>query len=395
MIKRLWSGFWLAVLLVGVPVVLVVMVGNPLPARRDLAALVAEPLAEDNVYAAIALVAWLIWAGLLYAALAEAWVRARRAARWLRRLPRLPLPTAIQGLTGGMLGAIAVTTSTTATDAAPPAAASTLDDTAPTSSRMAREAVGVELPDGGWLPISVADAVNAAAAAVWWRRRRLYHPDTDDAGVTPLPATVAAVQATLADAAPATSPVAAVFELPARGVGLTGPGAAAAARGALVSLLLTHRSGHPRVVTTNDDLEVLIGGADTVQTRIPGLHVADGLAEACAAMDAMAVDHPGRPVTILTAIPDDPGLVRRLAALLTLGAAHNLTGLILGPWPHGTTWHIDTDGSIDTRPGRLATLTSTATNDLLTLAALQIREDPAAPAPPPPSPSRQAAARGR
>jgi len=391
MIKRLWNGFWLALLLVGIPVVLVTTAGNPLPARRDLAALVAEPLSEQNIYAAIAMVAWLIWAGLLYAAVAEAWIRTRRAVRWLRRLPRLPLPSPMQGLAGGMLGAVAVTTSTGAADAAPPAVtASTLDHAAPTNTHdsLPHEAAGVELPDGGWLPSPVAYAVNAAAAAVWWRRRRLYYPDTtEDAGLAPLPATASAVQAALADTTTPTGPVAALFELPARGMGLTGPGAIAAARGALVTLLLTHQSSHPRVVTTTDDLDVLLGGADTAQTRTPALHIADSLATACAAVDAMVVDHPGHPVTILTATPDDPDLARRLAALLTLGAEHGLTGLILGPWPHGTTWHIEVDGSIDTQPGRLATLTSTAANDLLTLADLRTREDPATPAPLPTLPA--------
>ena len=60
MIKRLWTGFWLTVLLAGIPIVLVYTVGNPLPARRDLATLLAEPLAEQNINAVIAVVAWLM-----------------------------------------------------------------------------------------------------------------------------------------------------------------------------------------------------------------------------------------------------------------------------------------------------------------------------------------------
>ena len=390
MIKRLWTGFWLAVLLVGIPVVLVRLVGNPLPARRDLPALVAEPLSEQNIYAAIAVVAWLIWIGLLYAAVAEGWLWARRGVRWLRRLPRLPLPTPMQGLAGGMLGAVAVTAQT-GTETAPPAVTtSTLDGPAPHSALPGPQyevAGAVELPDGGWLPTPVAEAVDAAAAAVWWRRRRQYRPTTADAAedgdLAPLPQTVGAVQAALADTAPAASPAVAPFgyELPPRGVGLAGPGAFAAARGALVALLLTYRTAHPRVVTTNDDVEALLGTADAAGPWPPGLHVAGSLAQACAAVDAMVVDHPGRPVTILTAMPGDAGLVHRLAALLTLGGEQGLTGLILGTWPHGTTWHIDADGGMDTGAGRLTMLTRTAATDLLALAKLQTGQDPTKPAP--------------
>jgi len=383
MIKRLWVGFWLTVLLVGIPLVLVHVAGNPLPARRDLPALVAEPLSEQNIYDAIAVVAWLFWAGLLYAAIAQVWMWARHGVRWLRRLPRLPLPTPMQGLAGGMLGAVAVTAQTNTV--APPAdTTSTVDAPASANARdgLQREAAGVQLPDVGWLPSPVAYAVDAAAGVVWWRRRRFYRPkEVEDGGLAPLPAAARAVQAALADTATSRALTGFAHELPPRGVGLTGPGALAAARGTLVALLLTHRSSDLRVVTTADDLEALLGPADADRRWPAGLHVADSVADACAAVEAMAVDHPGRPVTVASTVPGDAGLVRRLAALLTLGAAQGLTGLILGPWPHGTTWHIDTDGGIDTHEGRLTTLTSTAAADLLTLAVLQTGQDPAASTP--------------
>ena len=66
-----------------------------------------------------------------YAAVAEVWIRARRVVRWLRRLPRLPLPTPMQGLAGGVLGAVAVTAPASAEPAPAAVAASTLDGAAP------------------------------------------------------------------------------------------------------------------------------------------------------------------------------------------------------------------------------------------------------------------------
>jgi len=379
MIKRLWSGFWLTVLLVGIPVVLVYTVGNPLPARRDLAALVAEPLTEQNIFAAIAVVAWLIWAGLVYATIAEVWMWARRWARWLRRLPQLPTP--MQGLASGMLGVVAVTAQPSTEAAAHAVAASTVDDPSPVASHDGRQyeaATGVELPDGGWLPASVAHAVDAAGALVWWRRRRQYQPGIIGANaaadLVPLPAAARAVQAALDDADLVTGPPAAlVLGLPAGGLGLTGPGAEAAARGLLAAQLLTHTADHPRVITTRRDLQTLLG-TNGRQHDAPGLHLAKSLVDALNALDRVVVDRPGRPVTVLTAAPDHEDVGRRLAALLTLGADRGITGVILGTWPHGTTWRVRADGTVDATRERLGTLTGPAAADLLTLAILRSRE---------------------
>ncbi|MGN9912692.1 hypothetical protein ACTMTJ_34670 [Phytohabitans sp. LJ34] len=203
------------VMLVGVPVVLVRTVGNPLPRRGDLPGLIQQPLTEQNIYAAIAVAAWLIWAGVLYAAIATIGQAVRRSVTWLRRLPRLPLPTPLQGLAGGMLGAVAVTATPTSAPATPPAtAASNVDNAgrvwAPVvdGERQAGVSGGVELADGGWLPAPLAQSVQAAAAAVWWRRRRHYDPTlpAHRAGedLNPLPRTAHAVQAALADTPPAT-----------------------------------------------------------------------------------------------------------------------------------------------------------------------------------------------
>ena len=393
MMRRLWAGFWLAVLLAGTPVVLVATVGNPVPSREQWLALVDQPLTEDTIYAAIAVVAWLIWAGIFYAAIARAVLRLRRAVRWLRRLPRLPLPTPMQGLAGGMLGAVAVTGQASTASLAPPAAAtatvSTLDSIATLTydtHEQAAATAGVDLPDGGWLPAPVAHAVQAAAAVVWWRRRQQYQPaserGTED--VRLLPAAAVAVQAALLDTSATAGQQAPVVvpDLPEHGTGLTGFGAVAAARGILAALLLTHHTDDPRVVITASDLQSILGPAADACDDVPGLNVVGDLSDALSTLEQIVLEHAGRPTTLLATVPDDPVLARRLAVLLTLGAHHGLSGVLLGAWHHGTSWHVAPDGNATTGPtpapvGRLCVLTDTTAADLLAVAALRTRETPA------------------
>lgn len=398
MIARLWNGFWLTVLLVAVPVGLVATVGNPLPARDQWSSLAAEPLTQDTLFGAAAVAVWALWSVVLYVVLAAGWLRLRHAVRGLRRLPRLPLPTPMQGLTGWMLGTVAVTTQATAATGPPPAvtAASALDTAQiPTGSNLPgdeRQQVaptGVDLRDGSWLTVETARDVEAAAALVWWRRRRDHRPGkkTGDGDLTALPPSADAVRAALAgaDAPPDAAIPGLVQRLPARGVGLTGPGAADAARGLLVALTI-RLTAPPQVVTTTADLYALLGTqtADMFHA-IAGLRVADSVPDALAAVEQSVVDCPGQPVTILTATPGDQALARRLAALLTLGAEQGVTGVIIGAWPHGHTWQVDADGTASTdpnpspaTPGRMCMLTQTVAADLLALAALGTHETPSA-----------------
>ena len=384
------------VLLIVVLVVLVRTVGNPLPARRDIPAVIEDGLTEADPYAALAVAAWLIWAFLAYwvIALLGQWVR--RTVRWLRRLPPLPLPGRLQHFAGGLVGAVAVTAAQAPAETAlPPVDLSTVDTggqtpTAGTASDVYRQATasqGLELPDRGWLPDPVAQAVNVAAGVVWWRRRRQYDPTRPapaaDADLSPLPRTAVAVQAAVAGTTTTAGISVAgglVHELPAGGVGLTGPGAAAAARGLLVALLLSRRHGDgPRVVITLPDLQELLGGPAIGRPEPAGLYVADDLDDACAALDTAVVQRPGRPVTIVAAAPDTAPAMQRLAALLTLGSAQGLSGVVIGPWPPGVTWHIQADGTTDAPPTRLSALTATAAADLFTLAALRAGEYQAGP----------------
>lgn len=404
MVSRVGAVTGVLTLVLGMPVLLVRWVGWPLPQqwpdRQRWQLWLAQPLTEGSITAAVAVVAWLIWLVLVYALLAEIMLRLRATVRWLVRLPRLPLPTPMQGLAGGMLGAVAVTAP--ATPAAAAADASTLDGAATRGMAVdrpvAKASVGVALPDGGWLPHPLACLVDAAAAVVWSRRRRHYRPGPpagahrEDPDLASLPGTVAAVLAALHDDTGSGSAVATVEqadeqlieigELPAGGVGLSGPGAAAAARGALLTLVLTHppELRRPRVLTTSSHVQALLGAAAGGYGDLPGLHIAESLPDAVADLERMLLD-PDRgsdPVTVLAAAPAEPDLARRVAVLLTLGAPHGVRGLILGRWPFGPTWHVTGDGATATGR-RLCTLTAGAATDLLAVAALRIQETPATP----------------
>jgi DNA-binding SARP family transcriptional activator len=348
----IWRLLWLGVLLAGLPVALVVFAGWPLPDRwpdrQQLQRWVQQPLSASALVNTVAVLAWLLWAVLVYAVVIEVLTRLRRAVRWLHRLPVPTLPTPMQATAGGMLGAAmfgigAHAPPKTAMPAPPVDAAAPgpgLGDLLPATPPLrlvspaeyadnqrarADEPPGVALPDGGWLTQSTAAVAAHAAALVWLRRRRGYRPqppgDADhrdaeyrDADLAPMPATVTAIQTQLhtppGDAhddeasveqratvvAPAT--VTAIgqqanqplhpADLPAGGVGLTGVGAVGAARGVLAALLLAtapHGDGD-RVISTTADLHALLGAAAAHLPGIHGLVVADNFDGALAALES-------------------------------------------------------------------------------------------------------------
>jgi DNA-binding SARP family transcriptional activator len=487
LMRGLWSLAWLLALLVGVPAGLVHYIGWPLPhhwpTAQEWQLWLAKPLTRTTLLHGAAIIAWLLWALLLYAVMVEILTRARRAVGWLRGMRLPPLPTPMQATASGMLGAAVFGIPTgSAHLAAPPAATppvaapmapagTTLSADATNPDRpavpVAREghpavnepdaAVaerGVTLPDGGWVTEQTAHAIASAAALVWWQRRRRYVPRPptgavrDDPDLAPLPPTVTAVQDILyrrehPDDAPdldedevdsrqpvgEPTPAAGVTgepatrtirpgDLPAGGVGLTGPGALAAARGLLTAALLSAgtgpHGGDARLITTADDLDALLGPDATAHQATPGLIVVHDLDGAIALLeqhllkhrrvtanhavpaDAAASPDPGfAPVVLLTRVPSDPASGTRLAVLL-LCTHLGVTGALLGDWPHGDTWRIDDHGythpadtSVPAR-ARLCVLTPTATVDLLTLlreARPQLDRPPDLEPPPSPAPA--------
>ena len=58
-------------------------------------------------------------------------------------------------------------------------------------------------------------------------------------------------------------------------------------------------------------------------------------------------DHAPPPTVFLAAAPQGD-LVTRLTAILTVGARLSIVGVLLGTWPAGQTWHVNTDGTATT-----------------------------------------------
>jgi len=301
---------------------------------------------------------------------------------------------------GGVLGAYAIARAANATTPEPAQAdepASTATDSRPPANPQPataqltpalRETRGMTLADGSWLPQPLVEAITATAGGVWSRRRRDYRPDplgrTRNLDLEPLPSTADAVQAATdsqdAPAEPAEATAGrliTVGDLPPGGTGLVGPGAAAAARGLLTTLLLDphHRAG---VATTAETLVAL-------QLRPHDLHPLARVREVAGVEDLLrTLPDAATPHMAIIVAPDDHTTKRRLRDALTAANAHLI---LIGEWPHGATWHIDQDGHVNDRnaneqPGRMCTLTPRAATDLLHL--LNTASTPPPPTPPHP-----------
>ncbi|GIH21374.1 hypothetical protein [Rugosimonospora africana] len=446
-LRRLRAGLWLAILLATPPAALMRYIGWPLPhhlpARSQWLVFLDQPVTRDHVIDLFAIAVWLMWAALVYAVLVDLTTGIRRLTRRGPRLRLPPLPAALQATANGLLGAAVFGTGTAAAATPPhpptPAAAphwptppgtpapgnagnATHPGTQPSSIADAEQTLAVALPDGGgWLTHHTAAAIAASASVVWRQRRRHYLPrpltgsTRHDPDLAPLPATVTAIQAQLQpppDQPPehttqpagtatitdtATDLVAVGYtrghvllpaDLPAHGVGLTGPAAADAARGALIAALLptTATGTHPRVITTTGCLRTLLGPASDDLADTPGLHVADELADALMLAENVALSRAARrvptpttppptpadtfPLLLIAPAPTDTATAHRLTMLLTLAAAQQITGLLLGQW-RGRTWTVHPGGTI-TADGaspatRLSTLSPLAAADLLTI----------------------------
>ncbi|MCZ7423787.1 BTAD domain-containing putative transcriptional regulator [Verrucosispora sp. WMMA2121] len=242
---------------------------------------------------------------------------------------------------------------------------------------------GLELPGGNFLPWALAAAISAAAALTWLQRRRRFIPHepgsagTDNPPV--MPQAVAEVHRHVVrnrdlpaaeDLAPRAGAVTDLSLLPPGGVGLVGDGADAAARAALVAMLV---SGGPRepnrrgeVVIDHATLATLTGLEPTALTPWPRLHVADDLDHALNILDAMllhrtrildeqsltdlddlhhrAPDEEALPPVLLISPTPAPDILHRVQAALSTGSHLAVTALLLGTWPPGPTITVTTDG---------------------------------------------------
>ncbi|MEU5554102.1 hypothetical protein ABZ738_30445 [Micromonospora sp. NPDC047793] len=362
----------LVVVLAGPPLLLARVVGWPSPGggvRLVVWQWIRDPLTGQNLMLMAVVLAWLLWAFVAYIITVRVAVRMWAGVRWLRRLP---LPTPWQATATGIAGAAALTIPTPATpavgvDAVPPTGSTGL----PTADEGERAGLdgGVAVA-GGWLPREVADQVTVAVGLMWLRRRRSYRPhsrpaDNDGADLTPLPATVAAITAATVDR-PVSVPAAVLpMGLPPTGVGLVGPGALDAARGLLVSVLLSAmRQTDAQVVITRRAGSMLLGPA--VERLRPG----SGLTIVDTSVHATTLAAPSKPAA------GAQGSSGRLPAVLILDVPPTdtlvtdaATPVVLGSWPDALAWHIDADGrtSDATAAHRMCVLDEVTAADLLTV----------------------------
>ncbi|WP_235922131.1 BTAD domain-containing putative transcriptional regulator [Lentzea tibetensis] len=151
----------------------------------------------------------------------------------------------------------------------------------------------------------------------------------------------------------------------ARGLGLIGAGAPAAARALLVTALTTatHCAGHlamsagTSVLVPADDLPLLLGHG-TTRAHLPrSLRVLAGLDEALDELEARILrrareqDSGPWPAVVLVARPQQHNH-QRLQAVLDNGAPFGIVGILLGQWRAGVTAYVHEDGTISaTGPG--------------------------------------------
>ncbi|MEH1169660.1 hypothetical protein V6V47_30200 [Micromonospora sp. CPCC 205539] len=402
--RQLMSLLFVLTLLAGPPVVLQFLIGPPLrgwPTVEQVRACVQQPLTEQTLTAALTIGAWLLWLMIAYTITVRLLVRLRATSAWLRRLP---LPTPLQATASGIAGAAVFGVTTNAVAATPPqppppVAAGPTEDPGEISQDHGGKATtedGYAVP-GGWLPREVAEQVAAAAALVWLRRRRDYRPrrpgptNPDDTDLAPLPPTVTAVQATLADSpTPAAAPLTAdsltalVGALPARSLGLAGPGALPIGRGLLLTILLArHRHPTAPLITTRTTLTNLLGpDAKPLSQRLPHLTIVDTIDEA-----TQLVDTAGQPTMVL--LVDDDCRGHDATPLANATAATGGTVIAIGGWPAGPTWQADSTGHLydPNRPQRsgprMCVLDQMAAIDLLSVIA-QPGSTPTTPAAPGP-----------
>ncbi len=289
---------------------------------------------------------------------------------------------------------------------------------------------GVRLP-GGWVSLPLAAAIVLAGSVVWLRRRRRYKPGPlagpvlHDADLRPLPAVVEQARRqvrryapellhpprdtlTVREAAqlrrageplPPSAPPAPEgpylaglpSPLPVGGLGLAGPGAAAAARGVLIATLSAGTPDDPdargEVVIPAATLATLLGAAAVEVGGLPRMTVAADLPAALTHIEELIIarrrlveehdapdvdtlrtdpDHPAVPMVLLIAEAPDPPLRARLSTALHLGHPLATCAVLLGRWPDGDTLHVDTDGT--TRGAdeqRLAVLDAATATELL------------------------------
>ncbi|MEU8075961.1 BTAD domain-containing putative transcriptional regulator [Catellatospora citrea] len=250
---------------------------------------------------------------------------------------------------------------------------------------------GIHLPDGSILPAATALGLLAAAALLAMRRRRRYEPGLHndahtarpDNDLAPLPSLIAAIRAWVARRTghaadpepgpldPEHAPHTGDSTASPGGSALTGPGAHAAARAALIAALTAGVEADEQTVTvtTATTLTGLLGTDALDITAGPRLIIAADLHEASTTMQtlllarsralydhdaadltALRAHHPSAeplpPLQLLLDAPEpDSREGRLLAPLIAVAATLDTSTLLLGTWPTAQDWHVDADGA--------------------------------------------------
>jgi DNA-binding SARP family transcriptional activator len=288
---------------------------------------------------------------------------------------------------------------------------------------------GISTSTGAFVGIGVAALITIALMTVRLHRRRRYRPgvsEPDDPGRTPVVRALRIAHDTAmlsldddTSTAPAQSICHADLEtrdrakatalavLPAsddtmlgvrdgqavalnvarsRGLGLIGPGAHAAARALIVSML-AQPAADAQIVLPADDARILFG-ADLPARPSTRLRVVDNLTAALDVLEAELLTRarhadtpeptptpPGQGPLVLVASPTTDS-TRRTQAIADNGSAFNVASILLGQWRAGGTIRVRDDGTVGaTSPNladqlsgtRLFTLPSTDAADLLAL----------------------------
>ena len=150
------------------------------------------------------------------------------------------------------------------------------------------------------------------------------------------------------------------------GLGLTGPGAPAAARAILAGLLARPPRGPDgtpaQVIIPAADVPRLLPGraGQRAHPSIRGVVVPPTLDTALDEAEAMIVrhartadtadaadgEHGPQPVAVVLAAAPGPAAAQRLAGITQAGRDLGVAAILLGDWPHGTTCHITAGGLI-------------------------------------------------
>lgn len=279
--NRLFTAVIVLAVVAGPPLLAaVLLVHHPwrAPSRSQVERWAQQPLTAGTIVTGCALIAGVAWLLLITYLIRRGIAELRRRQR---RWRHLAVPTPAQMTAGSMAGLAAFTLPAlpTAHPVAPAAAGATdtfdPGTTAPERAQSAQaQPAGITLPGGGWIPYRTAAAISALATLTWLQTRRHYRPDPHhprghdtDHDLQPAPDTVHAVMTAFTDDTPAQSdhlpPPLPPQQLPDGILLLTGPGAAAAARGLLVTAALSATGRRtPAVLMRPRDLHTLMPASD-------------------------------------------------------------------------------------------------------------------------------------